>query len=275
MKQKMDFALNHMTVPRMDYEGVIQLAKSLDCVGVEFRNDLGRPLFEGAPSVLVSASAQTAGIRLLGLSQLEMFNDWSDAKGQEAEALMGIAKELGAESISLIPRNDGEGCEDDERQRNLTQALKDLVPMLREAGLLGIIEPLGFTCSSLRRKRETVDAIRLLGAEDCLKLVHDTFHHYLASETDLFPEHTGLVHISGVKDHTLPVDDIGDSDRILVDADDRLGNVAQIAALIASGYDGAFSFECFSPETHAIKNPLEAIAESMLFLETSVAREFA
>ena len=49
-----------------------------------------------------------------------------------------------------------------------------------------------------RSRRSTRSAAR-----DAFRLVHDTFHHHLAGEAAIFPELTGLVHISGVDDPAL------------------------------------------------------------------------
>ena len=43
----MDFALNQKTASRLDFAAFLDLAADLGCVGVEPRNDLGRPLFDG------------------------------------------------------------------------------------------------------------------------------------------------------------------------------------------------------------------------------------
>ncbi len=56
---------------------------------------------------------------------------------------------------------------------------------------------------------------------------------------------------------------------------DRLGNVDQIRALLAGGYAGAFSYEPFSPEVHALARPAEAIKASMDFIRDSLARKAA
>jgi 2-keto-myo-inositol isomerase len=42
---RMDFALNQKTVSRLGYAAFLDLALELGCVGVEPRNDLGRPFF--------------------------------------------------------------------------------------------------------------------------------------------------------------------------------------------------------------------------------------
>ncbi|MCG8509128.1 MAG: TIM barrel protein [Rhodospirillales bacterium] len=270
MSDRLNFAINHMTVARLRYDRVISIAAELGCVGVEFRNDLPGDLFDGDAPETVRRTAEDASIRILGLSEIKMFNDWSDQKRVEAEALMKTAKAIGAESVSLIPRNDGQGCGDGERQESLRVALGELAPMLESHGLVGLVEPLGFEISSLRRKEEAAEAIEALGARGTIQLVHDTFHHRLAGETRFFAEHTGIVHVSGVTDPTVPVSDMTDAHRILVDARDRLGNVEQISALLDQGYAGPISFEVFSPEVHQIEDPRQAIRESMAHLSREV-----
>ena len=115
-------------------------------------------------------------------------------------------------------------------------ALKALKPMLEDHGLIGMVEPLGFEICALRYKAEAVEAIEAIGGKGRFKLVHDTFHHTLAHGGPLFPDHTGIVHISGVVDP-----DGRRSARCATRtacwwiARDRLGNIDQIAALQAAG----------------------------------------
>ena len=143
--------------------------------------------------------------------------------------------------------------------------------MLEAADMIALVEPLVFLSSSLRSKQDAVDAIRAVGDEGRFKLVHDTFHHYLAGGGALFPEHTGIVHISGVVDPGPKPEEMQDGHRILVDAHDRLGNIEQIRALLDAGYDGAFSYEPFSPEVHALADPEQAHRQSMQFISSAIA----
>jgi 2-keto-myo-inositol isomerase len=264
-------AINHMTVPGLDHQALIDLAARLGCIGVELRNDLARPLFDGAGPEAAASRARARGLRIVGLSQVYPFNAWSDAIRAEVEALIANARACGAETISLIPRNDGTGRGDGERRENARVALREIGPMLAAAGMVALVEPLGFESSSLRSKAETVEIIESLGAGELFKLVHDTFHHHLAGGGELFPEHTGIVHVSGVVDPALAVGEMRDEHRVLVDADDRLGNVAQIAALRARGYSGPISFEAFSPAVHALADPEGALRASIAFIEDEVA----
>ena len=72
---------------------------------------------------------------------------------------------------------------------------------------------------------------------------------------------TGIIHVSGVAE-SLYLDDMRDPHRVLVTQGDRLGNVEQIAALQAAGWNGPVSFEAFSPEIHALADPTSALRAS-------------
>ncbi|MCX7889315.1 MAG: TIM barrel protein [Rhodobacteraceae bacterium] len=269
------FALNHMAAPRLDAVAFLDLAQRLGCIGVEFRNDLGRPLFDGRPPEAIRDAAAARGLRILALAEVKMFNDWSPAKADEALALMKIAVACGAEAVSLIPRNDNRGMEEGFRRAVLRRALADLKPMLEDHGLVGMVEPLGFEICALRHKAEAVEAIEAVGGTGRFRLVHDTFHHHLAGGGPIFAAHTGIVHVSGVTDPTLAVADMRDGHRVLVDADDRLGNLAQIAALRAAGYRGPVSFEPFAESVHALADPAAALEASMEFIRAGLAAEAA
>ena len=261
------FALNHMTAPRLGWEAFLDLAQSLNCVGVEFRNDFKGPLFGGADPAVVGAAVRAKNLRFLALAEVKMFNDWSDAKAAEAEALMQIAVAAGAEAISLIPRNDGVATDRADSRRVTEAALREVLPMLKAHGLKAMVEPLGFAVCSLRYKEVLADAIGAVGGERTLFIVHDTFHHALAGFGPIFPELTGIVHVSGVKD-MITLDEMRDGHRVLVDGDDLLGNVAQIRALRAAGYAGPISYEPFAASVHDLADPAAALAASMEFIST-------
>lgn len=264
-------ALNQVTVPGVRYDRLLDIARGLGCVGVELRNDLGRPLFDGDAPETVAGRLRERGLRLVGLSQVHPFNAWSDAVRAQVEALVATAVACGAETISLIPRNDGQGVGNGERQANLRIALREIHPMLEAADMVALVEPLGFLTSSLRDKAETVEIIEALGAGERVRLVHDTFHHHLAGGGPVFPAQTGIVHVSGVVDPGLAVADMLDEHRVLVDERDRLGNVEQLRALLAGGYAGPISFEAFSPVVHRLEDPGAALRRSLDFIVGQVA----
>jgi 2-keto-myo-inositol isomerase len=265
------FALNHMTVAAMSFHDLVALAAELGCVGIEVRNDLPQRLFDGMDPAAAGALMRDRGLRLLAVAEVKRFNDWSVDKAGEALALMRIAKAAGAEAVSLIPRNDNMGMGNGERQAALRVALKALQPMLEDHGLVGLVEPLGFEICALRYKAEAVEAIEAVGGTGRFKLVHDTFHHTLAHGGPIFPEHTGIVHISGVVDQAVGLGEMRDPHRVLVTAADRLDNVGQIAALMAAGWNGPCSFEAFSPEVHAMAEPAPSLRASMDMIAKAVA----
>ncbi|MFN3825387.1 MAG: TIM barrel protein [Pseudorhodobacter sp.] len=274
----MKFALNQMTVPNSSLAEFLDLARDLGCVGVELRNDidgLGRPFFDNLPAHEVGDMVRRRGLRFLGLSQVYPFNNWNDDRAAEVAALIANAKQAGAETISLIPCNDGTGGAEGERQANLRVALKGCYPLLVAADMVALVEPLGFGRSSLRSKTELVEMIAALDMAGRFLVVHDTFHHTLADGGPLYPQQTGIVHISGVTDPALTVDAMEDEHRVLVDANDRLGNIEQINALLAAGYDGAFSYECFAPEIQAMTDPLWSLRRSVDYISARIQAQAA
>jgi 2-keto-myo-inositol isomerase len=158
-----------------------------------------------------------------------------------------------------------------ERQAALRVALKALKPMLEDHDLLGMVEPLGFEICALRYKSEAVEGIEAVGGSGRFKLVHDTFHHTLAHGGPIFPEHTGIVHVSGVVDQEVSLSQMRDSHRVLVTPGDRLGNIEQIAALQAAGYAGPISYEAFAPEVHSLPDPEAQLARSFATIRDGLA----
>ena len=266
----LSISINHITAPKMNYRHFLSLAAEIGCLGVEFRNDLGRPLFDGDKAYDVARVAEKLNIKILGLSQIYPFNVWSNQRSSEVKNLIRIAKECNAETISLIPRNDGKIMSDSERVFNLKTSLLEIAELLDSNNITALIEPLGFQTSSLRSKKETVELIQHLGITTKFKLIHDTFHHFLAGEGEIFPEYTGIVHVSGVTDEQIDINELRDEHRVLINERDRIENVTQIRALQKAGYTGPISFEVFSPKIHNLKDITLKIKESIIFLNQSI-----
>lgn len=262
------FALNHMTAPRLAPEDFFSLAERLGARGVEIRNDIeGNAIADGTQAGALRRAAEARGLRILSINALYPFNQWNGERADAAERLAHYAAECGAEALVLVPLNDGTSREDGLRQERLRKALAGLLPILRAAGVAGLVEPLGFGICSLRSKREAMDAIGEVGGEGTFRLVHDTFHHHLAGEEELFPQATGLVHISGVEDVSLRTADMLDEHRVLVEEGDRLDNVGQIRALRDGGYEGFYSFEPFAASVHEAPDLEAALRTSIAFSE--------
>lgn len=261
----MRFALNHIGAPRFSVEDFFAAARDLGVTEVEIRNDLPDVVGTVSPEA-VKAAAEQAGVEIISINALYPFNVWSGDLPGRAVALADYAKACGARAVVMCPLNDGTPV----AHADLVAALAAMAPILRERGLIGLVEPLGFPISSLRTKAEAVAAIGEAGGADIYRLVHDTFHHHLAGETGFFPELTGLVHISGVTDPDIDVDAMLDAHRVLVDGGDRLENLPQIRALLAQGFDGPCSFEPFAAEVHALADPKAALRDSMAYVRAQL-----
>jgi 2-keto-myo-inositol isomerase len=261
----MRFALNQIISPRLPLAEFFAMTKTLGCTEVEIRNDMkSAPIQDGTSPQAVRDAAEKAGVSLITINALYPFNVWSGDLPARALNLAKYGANCGAKALVMCPLNEGKPV----ARESLVAALNAVKPILREHGLTGLVEPLGFHFSSMRTKAEAISAIVEAGGEGTFKLVHDTFHHHLAGETAFYPEWTGLVHISGVTNPAVAVDDMLDAHRVLVDDRDRLGNIAQIRTLLAAGYKGPFSFEPFSAEVQALANPASAIQASMEYIRS-------
>lgn len=262
------FALNRIAAPRPSFAGFLDLAGTLGIRAIEIRNDLpGVEIADGADPAALRRAAEARGVRVLTINALYPFDVWNAERAEKAEQLASYAAACGAEALVLCPLNSVDDARSEpERAADLRRALSGLRPILERHGTMGFVEPLGFPESSLRTKRAAVDAIDGLGAGNRFMVLHDTFHHHLAGERELFPDRTGLVHVSGVEDADLPVGSMRDAHRVLVGPRDRLDNAGQVRALRAGGYAGPFSFEPFSTEIHALDDPGAALRASAAFL---------
>ena len=274
---RLRFALNHMVAPRASAEALFGMAAELGLDAVEIRNDLAATaIADGTDAAVIRAGAARHGVRILSINALQRFNDWTSERAAEAQALAGYAAASGAESLVLCPVNDWR-FRPGERARldGLRRALSELGAILRGRGIIGLVEPLGFAECSLRSKREAVEAIDATGGGETFRLVHDTFHHALAGESAVFPERTGLVHISGVEENDLPFSGMRDRHRVLVGPHDRLDNVGQVRGLIKGGYSGFFSFEPFAESVHALAEVHSALRQSAAYLSDDLESEAA
>jgi 2-keto-myo-inositol isomerase len=262
----MDFALNQKTAPKLGFAAFLDLAAELGCVGVEPRNDLGRPFFDGISPARAGEMARERGLRYIGLSEIYPFNDWNEDRRAAVARLIETAQTAGAETVSLIPRVDRREGDSAERAAALCAPLAEILAMLQGTGVVGLVEPIGFSTSSVKFQREATQAIESLGADDRLGIVHDTFQHALAGDADIIVRHIRLVHISGITgDHGVLADSL-DAQRVLVDENDRADTSGQVKSLLESGYTGPFSYECTSPLIQNLGDPRAQIDASINYL---------
>lgn len=273
MRHTIRFAVNRICATRLPFPAFAAMVQRLGVSTVELRNDLeGVETRDGTDPGTISAMAQAHGLVIRSINALQRFDQWDANREREAVQLLQFASACGAQAVVLCPTNSRQDLRTDaQRHDDLLQALSGLVPLLDSHGVTGLVEPLGFAECAVRRKSQAIRALQALGAPACLQLVHDTFHHHLAGETTLFPEHTGLVHVSGVDDPSIARDALRDPHRVLVGPDDQLGNAAQLRALLDAGYRGAVSFEPFADAIVAADNIERQLADSMSYLSAAVA----
>jgi 2-keto-myo-inositol isomerase len=264
----MQFSLNHMVAPKLGYAEFFDLALRLGINAVEIRNDIETSLMGNKNAKMIGKLAADKGIKILNVNALQRFNQWNGAKASEAARLAEYAALTGAKALVLVPTNDTKFKPTHEaRLEGLRESLRGLAPILLHHGLIGCVEPLGFVECSLRLKAEAIAAIDAVKQSKRFKVTHDTFHHFVAGEKNLFASRTGLIHVSGVDDKKYKASTMRDPQRVLVDAKDRIDNLGQVKALVKAGYKGYVSFEPFAAGVHKSKQIARDVARSMDYLE--------
>ena len=274
MSQKIRFAINRISAPRIPFAEFAAMTRRLGVDAIEIRNDLpGIELVDGTPAKEVGAAARTEGLVIRSINALQRFEQFDAARESEAEELIRYAVDSGTQALVLCPTNSRQDSRTPQRRHaDLVNALGKLKPLLDLAGLVGLVEPLGFEECAVRHKSQAVRAFEEVGAGATFRLVHDTFHHHLAGDGLFFPEWTGLVHISGVEDKALDASQMRDGHRVLVGSADRLGNIVQLRTLLAAGYAGYASFEPFAEEIASAKDIEARLQASMDYLQDAVGQ---
>ena len=244
------FSLNRSCAPHISTMAFIALAQSVGAGAVELRNDVsGRELADGTDPVALQARIAAAGLTLASVNALQCFNRWNGDRALQARTLADTAARLGAPGIVLCPVVDAdERNSAAERGAQLREALRQLRPILLDRGLLGYVEPLGMPASTLRYQKDAVAAVEDIGGWDAFSICHDTFQFFRCGDDEMFFEHIGLVHISGVRHDDREPHHLTEPDRGFVLAGDRVGNVEQLRRLLSAGYDGHVSMEAFDPQ---------------------------
>jgi 2-keto-myo-inositol isomerase len=264
----MKFCLNHMAAPKLDYAPFFDLALRLGIDAVEIRNDITTAKMGNKNAKAIAKLANDKGITIVNVNALQRWNQWSKAKSDEAKRLAEYTALTGAKNLILVPTNDKKFRPDTQgRLAGLREALTGLKAILKDHGLIGCVEPLGFEECSLRLKAEAIAAIDDVGGAKRFKVTHDTFHHFVAGEKDIFADRTGLIHVSGVTDRKHTAATMRDAQRVLVDGNDMIDNRGQVKRLLADGYKGYVSFEPFAPDVHKDKAIARSLARSMDYLE--------
>lgn len=262
------FALNRTCAPQLALPEFIALAAASGVQAVEIRNDIeGREFADGTPAAEVRARLDAAGLAVASVNALQRFNDWSPERATEAEAIIAYAAALDAPGVVLCPRHDeGHGWTQAEAEHNLRDGLRQLRPILLQHGITGYVEPLGMRGSTMKRQDMAVAAVTDIDGWDAYQLCYDTFQFYRCGDTQLFPQHIGLAHMSGIARPDLAPGELTEPDRGLIFVDDRVGNVAQLRMLLAADWQGFVSMEPFSPEVQNDPELLSHLRASLSYV---------
>lgn len=264
------FALNRTCAPQLPLQEFITLAGTVGVQAVEIRNDIeGREFADGTPAADVRARLDAAGLTVASVNALQRFNEWTPARAKEAEAIVAYAAALGAPGVVLCPvHNEDHGWTTAEAEHNLRDGLRNLRPILRDHGVIGYVEPLGMKGSTMKRQDMAVAAVSDIDGWNDYQLCYDTFQFFRCGDTQLFPQHIGLAHMSGIARTDQAPAELVEPDRGLIFLGDRVGNIAQLRALKAAGYQGFVSMEPFSPTVQTDPELAARLRASLEYVST-------
>lgn len=251
------FSVNRKTAPSLDLETFFQAVGECGLNKVELRNDLpGGLITDGLSPEEVARLADKYKIEIVTINALYPFN-LPSARGDltaRAREMLALARDLNCPALVMCPFNEADDRLEAKRLSDTVDSLKYLGDLFAEYGREGLIEPLGFTRSSLRY---ALDAQKcLIEAASPFKMVIDTFHHHLSQvaledfNAGIDVNMIGLVHLSGVED-LRPTCQLTDEERIMLSAADVLKSADQVQNLEKLGYRGLYSFEPFASALNA------------------------
>jgi 2-keto-myo-inositol isomerase len=247
--------LNRVTKPQIPLEEFLNFTADLGIKYVEVRNDFtDKGVLDGLSDASLQMAFNKTGVKVLTINALYPFEDGKVLKENttKLKGLIAEAQRINCPQIVLCPLNDANDKRSPaQRADELVISLTAYGPLLAEAKMIGLVEPLGFEICSLRTKKRALEGIASCEYPDSYQLLHDTFHHYLSGESEFFPKQTAIIHVSGVLAGKTK-GAITDEDRILVTKDDIMDNRGQVAALVEGGCRAPISYEPFSPQVREL-----------------------
>jgi len=266
----MNLSLNHIISPNLNFEDFFKQAYDLEIKNIEIRNDLPKLDFNQIDINEIIDLKNKFKIEIISINALQKFNIWNDERKKELISLCNIAQKIDCSGLVLCPLNNSEYLDKESRIKILKKSLQEINPILSDYNIKGFVEPLGFKSCSLRYKSEVINVLNFFNNDHMFSLVHDTFHHVVAQEESIFPNQTGIVHISGVNKKDIKINDYTDELRELINEEDKINNITQINYFIEKGYSGIFSFEPFSSKIHNAANSINLIKQSINYINKNI-----
>jgi 2-keto-myo-inositol isomerase len=100
---------------------------------------------DGTPAKEVGAAARSQDLVIRSINALQRFEQFDAARESEAKDLIRYAVDSGTQALVLCPTNSRQDSRTPQkRHADLVNALGTLKPLLDLAGLVGLVEPLGF-----------------------------------------------------------------------------------------------------------------------------------
>ena len=241
-----NLSINQIVMKNSSFDEFITFTKKLNIQNIEIRNDIKTNLVRENEPQKIKDICDNHSIKILTINALQKFNIWNEQRKNELIELCSFANKASIWAIVLVPLNDGSFPKEEDQISLLRSSLKNISEILNDFNIMGLVEPLGFTQSTLRKKSIAIKVIEEIKSTN-IKLLHDTFHHKLADENNFYFDKTGLVHISGVSDYYRK-SELTDDYRTIIEKNDLIENINQIENFLNSGYNEFFSFEPFSEE---------------------------
>lgn len=254
------FCLNRKAAPAIPLDQTIPLVAKLGLKNIEVRNDLyGAPdnqtILDHLPDTQVQSLLTAHDVNVETINAIGNMDNAAmlDANLASLAEMLTMTKGIDLKKIIFCPvRSNEDHRSADQRRTDAVKNVRAYSKLLKQYGVTGLIEPLGFTDSTLRTPWEGQAVIKEAGVDN-FKLVADTFHYYLANVTpEQFQQKVdvnaiGLVHLSAVLADK-PREVLDDQDRYMLDQADIMHSAAWANQIETAGYQGLYAFEPFSDD---------------------------
>lgn len=257
-----NLCINRKSAPGLSLADFLKLTHDLGIHHVELRNDLGKEVdnknildgmsYDEMNELLTKYDIEVEDINSLGNTDDPSLREKNLGSLDE---MISIAKHIGAKKILFCPVMDKYDSRSAiEKFDDGVATIKDYSKTLKENGMSGLFETLGFPESSIRTPFRALNIIESANVNN-FKVVADLFHWFMGGVTkedldnELDINKVGLIHISTVEIEK-PKSELTDQNRVLL-ADpnhDVVNAYEMIKWFDAHNFKGLYSFEAFSDE---------------------------
>lgn len=257
-----NLCINRKSAPGLSLADFLKLTHDLGIHHVELRNDLGKEvdnknILDGMSYAEVNELLTKYDIEVEDINSLGNTDDPSlrEKNLGSLDEMISIAKHIGAKKILFCPVMDKYDSRSDiEKFDDGVETIKDYSKTLKENGMSGLFETLGFPESSIRTPFRALNIIESANVNN-FKVVADLFHWFMGGVTkedldnELDINKVGLIHISTVEIEK-PKSELTDQNRVLLadPSHDVVNAYEMIKWFDAHNFKGLYSFEAFSDE---------------------------